>query len=484
MTKTRLTDRNVKHREIPIGLFFLKYFLYIFVGIVLVVVLLAGSFGMLLKSDLIYEASYAEKQAKAAAATIQSAEQVTPDLIPELCQYAVFDREGHMLSGDMGEKEALRAWNVITGREYNGGTYIGADYYLGIPRRTEYCVLRYQLIVQYRSAVLRRCLPQPEILLILIFLAIVFAIILSVSVRFNGIVRKKLKPLADAADRIQRQELEFGIARGCVREINTILDAMDEMRLALQESLERQWRMEQTKNEQMSALAHDLKTPLTLVRGNAELLADTHLTEEQNEYADCIMNSALQMQEYVQMMIEVVRSSVTMPVNRMQIPAAEFLEELKRQAGGLCAVHHVALKWNCTDFDGKICAEPRLLMRAFMNIFANAAEHTPSGGAILFETKEDETHFIFSITDSGKGFTPNALCHAKEQFYMDDGSRSAAGSHYGMGLYIVDTIVRQHDGELILENAPSPFAAKGLGPVPVDGCMHGGAKVTVKIPRL
>ena len=461
MTKTRLTDRHVKHREIPMGLFFLKYFLYIFVGIVLVVILLAGLFGILLKNDLIYEASYAEKQAKAAVTAIQSAEQVTPDLIPDLCQYAVFDREGHMLSGDMGEKEALRAWNVINGREYNGGTYIGADYYLGIPRRTECCVLRYQLIVQYRSAVLR-----------------------SVSVRFNVAVRKKLMPLADAADRIQRQELEFRIARGCVREINTILDAMDKMRIALQESLERQWRMEQTKNEQISALAHDLKTPLTLVRGNAELLADTHLTEEQNEYADFIMNSALQMQDYVQMMIEVVRSSVTMPVNRRQIPVVEFLEELKRQAGGLCAVQHVALKWNCTDFTGKIYAEPRLLMRAFMNIFANAVEHTPSGDIIMFEGRQDETHFVFSITDSGKGFTPNALCHAKEQFYMDDGSRSAAGSHYGMGLYIVDTIVRQHDGELILENAPCPFAAKGRGPVPADGCMHGGAKVNVKIPRL
>ena len=272
-----------------------------------------------------YSAGYAEKQAKAAVEAIQRAEQVTPDLIPALCQYAVFDKEGHILSTDMGDKEVRRAWNVLTGREDNGGTYIGADYFLGIPRDSECCVLRYQLLVQYQSAVLRRYLPQPELLLLIIFLVIVFMVILLVAVRFNTVVAKKLSPLADAADMIQRQELEYEITRGSVREINAILNAMDEMRIALKEALETQWRIEQTKNEQMSALAHDLKTPLTLVRGNAELLTDTHLTEEQKEYTEYIMDSALQMQDYVQMMIEVVRSSAATPVNRRQMPVTEFM---------------------------------------------------------------------------------------------------------------------------------------------------------------
>lgn len=482
MAKRRLTERSAKYREIPIGLFFLKYFLYIFVGIVLTVIGLSCAFGLLLQSDAIYPANYSEEQAKAAVEEIQKAERVTQDLIPELCQYAIFDEEGHMLGGDMGEKEVLRAWNVINGKEYNGGTYIGADYYLGIPRGSEYCVLRYQLMVQYQSAVLRRCLPRPEILLLVIFLTIVLTILLLVAIRFNVIIRKKLSPLAEAADMIQRQELEFEVARGSVREINTILNAMDEMRIALKESLEKQWRMEQLKNEQMSALAHDLKTPLTLVRGNAELLADTCLTEEQNDYMVCITDSVLQMQDYMQMMIEVVRSSASIPVNRRRIHVAGFLEEIRPQVSGLCALHHVNLQWRCPDFTGIICAEPAFLARAFMNIFTNAIEHTPGGGTILFEGQENETHFDFSITDSGKGFTKKALCHAKEQFYMDDDSRGAADSHFGMGLYIVDTIVKQHEGELILENAPVVSCAEGTSSGSESGAVHGGAKVTVRIP--
>lgn len=453
-------------REISIGLFFLKYFLYIFVGIMLTFLLLAGAFGLMLGSDLVYPANYAEDQARLAAEVIQSADQVTEDLIPELCHYAVFDKNGQVLSTDMSERDAEHAWNVVSGKELNGGSYIGADYYLGIPRGAECCVLQFRLMVQYQSALLRKYLPQPEVLLLLVFFTLVFAIILSVALRFNHVVKQKLSPLADAAEMIQRQELDFDIVHGSVKEINTVLSAMEDMRIALKESLENQWRMEQMKNEQMSALAHDLKTPLTLVRGNAELLDDTLLTEEQKEYTGCIMDSALQMQDYVQMMIEIIRASSAMSANKQPTDVAEFCDKLKKQVCGLCSVNHICLQWHCAISAKKMCVEPMLFSRALMNIFANAVEHTPDGGMILFEGSEDKEYIVFTISDTGKGFTESALRHAAEQFYMDDDSRTAAGSHYGMGLYIVDTIVKQHNGLLILENVS----------------VEGGAKVTVKIP--
>lgn len=455
-----------ERREIPIGLFFLKYFLYIFMGIILVVLLLAGAFGLVLGSDIVYPAHYAEDQARLAVSAIQTADQVTEELIPELCRYVVVDKNGQVLSGNMNERDAKRAWNVINGKEFNGGNYIGADYYLGIQRESEYCILQFQLIVQYQSALLRKYLPQPEVLLILIFLVLVFAIILSVAVQFNRVIRRKLLPLVDAADMIQRQELDFNIVLGSVKEINTVLNAMDDMRIALKESLENQWRIEQMKNDQMSALAHDLKTPLTLVRGNAELLDDTLLTEEQKEYTGCIMESALQMQDYVRMMIEITRSSATMSVNKRQTDIGEFCGELKKQASALCSIRHICLQWNYAVSAKRMNVEPMLFARALMNVFANAVEHTPDGGTILFEGSEDKEYITFTISDMGKGFTERALCHAKEQFYMDDDSRGAAGSHYGMGLYIVDMVVKQHNGLLILENVSA----------------QGGAKVTVKIP--
>ena len=80
------------------------------------------------------------------------------------------------------------------------------------------------------------------------------------------------------------------------------------MRTALKDSLERQWKTEQEKNRQMAALAHDIKTPLTVVRGNAELLSEKALAAEQKNYVGYIINSALQMQDYVQTLIEATKS--------------------------------------------------------------------------------------------------------------------------------------------------------------------------------
>lgn len=492
---------RLRGREISIGFFFLKYFIYIFVGIIVTALFLIGVFAGMASGNFVYLANYAEDQAHAAVEVIQTADQVSEELIPELCRYAVFDKDGRVLRGSMKEKDAVRAWNVMTGKEYNGGFYIGADYYLTIPRGEEYCVLQYQLIVQYRSALLRKYLPLPEVLLFLLFIVLVFGIILSVAVRFHRVIRRKLSPLAEAADMIQRQELDFAIVHGSVKEINTVLNAMDDMRIALKESLENQWRTEQMKNEQISALAHDLKTPLTLVRGNAELLGDTPLTKEQREYTGCIIDSALQMQDYVQMMIDITRTSAAVSINRRKIDVGEFLAKIKKQVSGFCSVCHIDLQWKCTVFTKEIYAEETLLLRAFMNVFANAVEHTPADGTILFEASEDETYFIFTVANTGKGFTQSALLHATEQFYMDDDSRTAAGSHYGMGLYIVDTIVKQHDGLLMLENVQGMVSdaavstetmqqeiaesAQNMPPVDKENgkwVEAEGARVTIKIP--
>ncbi len=461
------TGYDKKRKEIPIGLFFLKYFLYIFAGILLTAAFCGCAVLGLFAADLVYPARHVENQVQAAAESIQKADRVTKELIPELCQYVLLDQEGRILDGDMSEKEVEHAKNVIRGKELNGGNFFGADFYAGIPRDGEYCIVRYQIAVQYKSALLRKYLPLPETLIIIVFFALVLVIILTTAVRFNSVIRQKLAPLADTADRIQGQELEFEIAYGSVKEINAVLKAMDDMREALKESLESQWQLEQMKKEQMSALAHDLKTPLTLVRGNAELLQDTELTEEQEEYAGCIADSAGRMQNYVQMMLEMTKAAAAVPVIRRMTDSDALLDEVKRQAGSLCSMHQVTLQWECRKHVGDIWVEEELLLRAFINVAANAAEHTPSGGRVSIEVDRTGDEITYTVTDTGPGFSKEALRHGKEQFYMEDTSRTADAAHYGMGLYIVDRIVRQHGGLVCLENVCMP---------------ERGAKVIIKIP--
>lgn len=130
-------------------------------------------------------------------------------------------------------------------------------------------------------------------------------------------------------------------------EIDQALDALGDMKIALKQSLTEQWKAAQVQQEQISALAHDLKTPLTIIRGNADLLCDTQLDDEQKECVDFIENSSIQMQNYIQTMVEVTKSNKTFTVQTQSMNTSDFLFEIKKRAKGLCSLKGIFV--DCTE---------------------------------------------------------------------------------------------------------------------------------------
>lgn len=243
------------------------------------------------------------------------------------------------------------------------------------------------------------------------------------------------------------------------------MDALDHMRIALRQSLSKQWYDDKMRQDQLSALAHDLKTPLTIIRGNTELLFETSLSTEQRECAEYIENSSLQMQDYVQTLIEATKSWDSYQPCMKKVNMGSLLMRLKNQIDGLCAVNNITLHWDCGQYPAYITADHDLLIRMLVNVLSNAVEHTPQGGNVTFEVWEYNNELSFRITDTGTGFSDEALKHATEQFFMDDDSRNSK-SHYGIGLYVAASIAKKHGGKILLENS----------------VVASGAKVTIQIP--
>lgn len=450
-----------KEREIPLSLFYLKYFLYLFFGVIAICIVLFLIFSSLDSFGLIYYANYAEKQANASFDKIRTADKVSEDMIPELNQYIIFTLDGRVKDGNIEAGETDRAWEAVQGSTSD----IKGNYYKVIPRDQEYCVLRYKIIPQYQSETLRRYLLPPEALFGVTVIACIFSLVITTALRFGHVLRKKLNTLISAADHIQHEDLDYIPEKGNIKEINKVLSSMDNMRHALKLSLESQWSMEQSRKEQISALAHDLKTPLTLIRGNAELLYETNPTDEQLDCISYIEESSLQIQEYVQMLMEINKSGNLVSPKLQKVDINAFLQEVQKQAKGLCMGKDIQLVWETNHTIPNITIDPNLLMRALSNVLANATEYTPSGGNITFMTEEENGYLRLSIRDTGTGFSPEALKYATTQFYMDDQSRNSK-SHYGIGLYVADSVAIQHGGRLILENNK----------------MKQGAIVTIEIP--
>ena len=126
---------------------------------------------------------------------------------------------------------------------------------------------------------------------------------------FAKILNKELFPLFKATKEIENQNLDFEMEHSRIKEFENVLRSFDKMRNSLKISLEKQWEAEQIQREQIASLAHDLKTPLTVMQGNIDLLDETNLNEEQELYLSYAMTSSEQMKQYIKTLIDISRAS-------------------------------------------------------------------------------------------------------------------------------------------------------------------------------
>ena len=441
---------------------FMRYALCLALAVFMVLAVNVGAYLFCVSIGAIYPLTSISTAIEREKDNLRSVRQVEESDIPYPCEYVIFTKDGQYAGGSIGLEYSTAIWNTcMEGGRTRDGSYL----YSVIEREDEILILRYRMTAQFGNAALRSIFPSADWLLVVTILLEILISLIAISFIFGKYLGKKIDKLLTVVHKIEDQDLEFEIQKSRLFEVDQALDALDHMRIALRQSLERQWYDDKMRQEQLSALAHDLKTPLTIICGNTELLFDTSLSAEQRECAEYIENSSLQMQEYVQALIEAAKSWDSYKPCMKRVSIDSLLLELKNQIDGLCTVNNISLHWDCGHYPAYIMADHDLLIRMLINVLSNAVEHTPQGGEVIFEIEEHSNELSFLITDTGKGFSDEALKHATEQFFMEDDSRTSK-SHYGIGLYVAASIAQKHNGKIILENS----------------AVVGGAKVTIQIP--
>lgn len=450
-----------RHKTIRLRTFFLQYLFLFCIGTLVLLALLIGLFSLGLSYGAILPANYAENQIAAVKESIASSAEVTPDMIPDTVKYAVFSSGGNFVSGNLTVEDANHAWMSIQDGEKSN---IPHSYFV-IQRENQVCILRYSLVPQFNSSFLRNYLPNPQILGILVFILSFLIQAAVLTSRFVKKLAQEMTGLQEATTKIQNQDLEFTIQPCGIREIDDVLASLERMKEELKASLKQQWEMEQSRREQISALAHDIKTPLTIIRGNAELLYDTAQDDAQREYNEYILKNAARIEKYTKELIDLskLQSRIIQEVTRVETD--KLLTELEEQMRALASQKSLQVFIQKEKFPEFIMIDRNLFLRAVLNVITNAAEHTPPNGSITLLVRSMQNNVCFTVTDSGCGFSPTDSKEATKQFYMGNQSRGG-GNHHGMGLYIAESIIRNHGGTLTLENVkPS-----------------GGGKVTMTIP--
>ena len=408
-------------------------------------------------------ANNAEHSVQEISPIIAAAPDITKVAIPSYCEYLILDADYNILYTNMDTTERDKALGFAKTGENSDLT--SRTQYQFIPREKEYCVLKYYVGSQYKNDWIQKHLPAPEIILLLLIGINCIAVCVCLIIRYSRKLKIQLSPLIMATEQIQKQNLDFEVESSEISEYNAVLNSISEMKDSLKLSLEQQWKAEQSQREQIAAFAHDLKTPLTVIQGNIDLMNETKLDDEQRLYAGYITESSEQIQLYIKTLIDISRTVTGYRLQLEKFDIANYMEQIEAQASALCVTKEIRLNMKTETDMGCFEADKLLLKRAIMNVINNALEYSPQRGTIYVQTQRKENFLQVIITDEGNGFTNGDLRHAREQFFMGDRSRSST-MHYGMGLYITNSIVKQHNGELTLKNSDKT----------------GGAEVTIKIP--
>ena len=256
---------------------------------------------------------------------------------------------------------------------------------------------------------------------------------------------RALRPVEDlrrAAESIEATDLSQRLAVSGKDEFARLTTTFNAMLGRLEEAFERQRRF-------VGDASHELKTPLTIVRGAAELgRTDPDASEKSKKLFGRVEGAAERMSRLVQNLLLLARSDSGALEPRIEsLNARELLDAVAAEAK-LLRPDSAPILVEATD-GATISGDRDLLFQLLLNLADNALRHTPAeGGTVTLATIPGG----FSVTDTGIGIAPEHLPHLTERFYRIDSSRARKDGGTGLGLAICDSLARAHGGSLEIQS--------------------------------
>lgn len=424
---------EIRKKKISLAGLFGRY-IFMFVTGTFFAALISGAvmfFLILIPSGPFLPANYAEQQLINTKETLQEADITEEEMIPSGSLYGVFDREGSFLYGTFDEEVQKDAW-----KKYKTDTIYpqGKGYYFFVEKNNgEICIIKYFVAMRYAKEKLNEILPSPEtfnmILTLGVFITLTVLNGCYLSGKFGRKLKKQLACLTEATARISENDLEFAAETSEIREVDEVMASLEKMKEALKVSLKTQWDTEQLKKQQLSALTHDIKTPLTVVRGNAELLVEAELQEDDRECAEEILKNAGFIADYLDSMRQVLKGQKEQK-SWQEVSVEELSGEICDFVRQLAAVRKIPVSFDVRTEKQKeevkkafgknvnqdirhlerspekeksiLCCKEEIL-RAWGNLVDNAMEHTDPAKGICVTIEREILQEEFAREEDSAG---------------------------------------------------------------------------------
>lgn len=264
-------------------------------------------------------------------------------------------------------------------------------------------------------------------------------------------VFQPVRNLNIAMQKIAEGNLDYSLSANENGEFGDLSRNYEDMRLRLKESTEEKVQAERQNKELISNISHDLKTPITAIKGYVEGLMDgvADTPEKMDKYIRTIYNKANDMDRLInELTFYSGIDSNRIPYNFHRINVNEYFHDCVEEVGFELESENIRLNYsNLVDPDTRIIADPEQLKRVINNIISNCIKYMDKPQGIIDIRILDEIDSIrVEIEDNGKGIAAKDLSNIFERFFRTDASRNSSKGGSGIGLSIVKKIIEDHGG--------------------------------------
>jgi histidine kinase len=300
-----------------------------------------------------------------------------------------------------------------------------------------------------RLEIAYRVFERVFLLLYAIFNIILLSVILS---WISNPIKRSIRRLTYTTNEIRKGNLNAKLEYNENDDFEGLAESIESMRQSLKRSVQKQQVLELEKKELIANFSHDLRTPITSIRGYVQGLRDGVARTEvmQREYLDTIavktdmleslVNDLSEMAKYDQQGIQLKLQLINL--RNFLFDCVDELQRDVKKAGGNLYLHYIIK-------DTYIYADPEKLMRVFINVIENAIKYRSSDPIeIVILANRDDDGVLINISDNGIGVPDDAIEKIFERFYRSDKSRNLNIKGSGIGLSICREIIELHGGRI------------------------------------
>ena len=288
--------------------------------------------------------------------------------------------------------------------------------------------------------------------------------IITIFVFYQKRLKKPLSILNESVDKIRQNNLNFHVSYDSRDEFGALCDSVEAMRLELERNKEELWRLIERQKELNAAFAHDLRTPLTVLRGYTDFLAryipEGKLSEDKLRDILELMAGHLKRLEDYSFTMKGIRSIEEVPFSCRQITLASLEGRIKEvifalnQTGGV----RILYRGFAAELSAMIEADDSIIMEVLENLLSNAIRFARIRIDVWMEYDSSEKELISVVRDDGPGFSEEQLAWAVKPYHKEY-SADIEEEHFGIGLHICRELCGKHGGTLNVANSIQGGAA-------------------------